>query len=365
LKRVLIPDFPEPEALMPYLRRMHEARRYSNFGPLVEEFEARLAGLGHRLSESPRFAVSASSGTSALELAIAALDLPKSARALVPSLTFPATAQAAMRCGLEVVLCDVDPHNWTLTPEIASDCLAVLRPDIVLPVCTYGYPHPAEGWQGFVAETGIPVVLDGAGAVGEQRVAEGVHAAFSLHATKPLGVGEGGVVITTDRAYAARMRRMSNFGFDRGLAGAGFNAKLSELAAAVGLAQLDRWESIRERRTAMWATYRQLLSIVSNVSWQGPVQDWLATHVVVVTPQSGARLAAKLMQRDIETRRWYCPPLHRLHPAFVDCRRVGHQGADSLETADRIAEHLLGLPFHTSLTNSDMQEIVDALQDCL
>ena len=97
LKRVLIPDLPAPALLLPYLQRMHEARRYSNFGPLLQEFEAGFAALDPRLHETPQYAVSACSGTGALELALAALQLPQGARALIPSLTFPATAQAAMR----------------------------------------------------------------------------------------------------------------------------------------------------------------------------------------------------------------------------------------------------------------------------
>ncbi len=137
------------------------------------------------------YAIALANGTVALELGIAAMDLPAGSRIAVPSLTFPATAHAVQRCGHHPVLCDVDEDHWLLTPEIARgvDC------DAALPVSTYGMVQPADAWDAFTADTGRPVLLDAASALGWQAVGARTCVTFSLHATKPFGcTGDNGII---------------------------------------------------------------------------------------------------------------------------------------------------------------------------
>lgn len=359
--RCLIPDLPTLPDLLPYLERIDQNRWYTNFGPLVLEYESRLAeisgagGMGGQC-------VALASGTSALELAIAALNLPAGARVLLPSFTFPATLLTVLRNGLQPVFVDVDAHCWTLTPAIARTALQSRRYDLILPVACLGLPLPEAAWDVFTQETGIPVLMDAAAALGCQRIGKTTHAAFSLHATKPLGVGEGGVFATSDPDLAERVRRLSNFGFSQGAVvyPAATNAKLSEYAAAVGLAQLARRPALLARRRSIWAMYRAALQDLPGVSLQ-PFADATPPAVLSACLTVAAEQAAwALGQAGIETRRWYAPPLHR-HPAFTGIEWAKSANEGGLSVTEHLYRYSLGLPFHAFLSHEDIHSITDKL----
>lgn len=353
---LMIPDLPSSAELVPWLERIDASRRYSNFGPLVAELEAALgvwlSETGSRRTE----AVTLSSGTAALELGLQAMDLPSGARVAVPSLTFPATAHAVLRCGLHPVLCDVDPESWLLTPDIAraTDC------DAALPVSTFGMPQPIEAWDAFTADTGRPVLIDAASALGWQPVGRTTTVAFSLHATKPFGCGEGGVFATAAPSTAARVRRLGNFGYsDRVAIEPGTNAKMSEYAAAVALAQLARRAHLIGERLRIRDAYGSRLARLADVRRQAGTDATPPSVLCLRLPRPAAGLSAALGRRGIETRAWYCPPLYR-HPAFSGCERAG-----ALPVTETLGERLLGLPFHHHLSDAAIEEIVDALAACL
>lgn len=359
--RCLVPDLPAVSALLPYLKRIEQNRWYTNFGPLLLEYENRLAEMtGARVLGGE--CVTLSSGTAALELGVAALGLPRGSRALLPALTFPATLLAVLRCGLEPVLCDVCPDTWTITPDIARACLSHRECKLVLPVATFGRALPAEAWDRFSAATGIPVLIDAAAALGFQQVGRSANVAFSLHATKPLGIGEGGVFATSNEDLAERVRRITNFGFDRGVVTypGGTNAKLSEYAAAVGLAQLDRWPELLNRRSAGWLKYRSALGKLPAVRVQAGFEQHPPAVVSINLPADASHAATALAAAGIETRRWYLPPLHH-HSLFTSIDRVGPQGRTSLPVTDELAGHNLGLPFHTYLSDDDFNTITATL----
>ncbi|MEG0786980.1 MAG: DegT/DnrJ/EryC1/StrS family aminotransferase, partial [Comamonas sp.] len=113
---LLVPDMPSPQELLPWLERMHKARQYSNFGPLVQELEAEFS---MRLDVEKEQLVTVANATLGLELVLQALDLPTDSRVLLPAFTFVATATAVIRAGHQPVLADVDASTWMLTPEIA------------------------------------------------------------------------------------------------------------------------------------------------------------------------------------------------------------------------------------------------------
>jgi dTDP-4-amino-4,6-dideoxygalactose transaminase len=203
----------------------------------------------------------------------------------------------------------------------------------------------------------LPALIDAAGAAGHQKIGSTTSAVFSLHATKPLAVGEGGFVATARSEFAGRIRAQSNFGFESGeVRYRGTNAKLSEYHAAVGLAALNGWPNRMARRQALYKVYVDALDrpeLRSAVS--------LATHSsaspnLCVRLHNGIdRCIALLAECGIETRRWYWPPLHR-HSAFADCPRVG-----DLTITTRLSDQLLGLPFHLDLQIEDIIRISDTL----
>ena len=165
---LLLPDMPLAEELLPWLKRIDATRWYSNFGPLVRELESALIGMFAERSDKSLHLTTVSNCTAGLELALLALDLKPGSRVLVPALTFVATATAVLRAGHLPVIADVDPHTWLLTPAIARAALAREALDAILPVATFSCPHEIEGWNAFIAETGLPVVIDAAAAFGNQ-----------------------------------------------------------------------------------------------------------------------------------------------------------------------------------------------------
>jgi dTDP-4-amino-4,6-dideoxygalactose transaminase len=350
--KLMVPSLPSADEILPWLKKIDKNQQYTNFGPLCQELERELAGIA-----GAHHVVSVSSCTLGLELALDALKIAPGGQVLLPALTFPATASAVIRSGLTPLLGDVDEQTLTLTPEIAFRAVAENTIDLVLTVALHGHAHDPAAWDAFSAETGVPVLIDAAGAAGHQTIGSTTSAVFSLHATKPLAVGEGGFVATARSEFAGRIRAQSNFGFKSGeVRYRGTNAKLSEYHAAVGLAALNGWPNRMARRQALYKVYVDALDrpeLRSAVS--------LATHSsaspnLCVRLHNGIdRCIALLAECGIETRRWYWPPLHR-HSAFADCPRVG-----DLTITTRLSDQLLGLPFHLDLQIEDIIRISDTL----
>jgi dTDP-4-amino-4,6-dideoxygalactose transaminase len=362
MKRIplLIPDLPSRGELAPYLERIDAARWYTNFGPLVRELEAALALGFSSLSGSP-YIVSVANATLGLELALMALRLPPGSRVLVPALTFAASAAAILRSGLDPVLCDVEPDSWVLTPGIARAAASQTELAAVMPVATHGLAAPVDEWDRFSEQSGIRVVIDAAGAYGNQVQAGRCSAVFSLHATKSLGAGEGGFVVSTDSALIQEIKERSNFGIDLSngdVTRLGTNAKLSEYHAAVALAALQGWPARRERRVAVHERYaRALAHYCPSVTPQRRPPGGVYTILPVLLPghAPASEVQPKLAALGIETRRWYCPTLEH-HPAFREATVQGE-----LRVARLLSERLLALPFHSFLSSGDIDQVCGAL----
>ena len=139
---------------------------------------------------------------------------------------------------------------------------------------------------------------------------------------------------------------------------------MSEYAAAVGQAQLDRWPELLTRRQATWLKYRSALDALAGVQVQAGLDQHPPAVVSVNLPVDASPAASALAAAGIETRRWYLPPLYH-HPSFASMDRVGPHGGTSLPVTEHLARHLLGLPFHTRLSDYDIETIAGALRTCL
>ncbi|CRM20960.1 UDP-2-acetamido-2-deoxy-3-oxo-D-glucuronate aminotransferase [Pseudomonas sp. 28 E 9] len=362
--KLLVPEMPKVEQILTYWQQIDENQWYTNFGPLVTELERRLS-LSFSREPTQVHVVSMANGTCALQIALEALKLRRGARVLVPGLTFVATATAIIRAGLTPLISDVNAESWLLTPAIARVALAEMPFDAVMPVSTYGCPQDVTGWDLFTAETGIPVVIDAAGAWGNQEIGLTTKVSFSLHATKALGGGEGGFVASRHLAYAQSMRALSNFGIDAHSGGlvfeAGENGKMSEYHAAVALAALDNWPTVAQARRNLHQRYTErLLEKIPALKLQAKPMDGVYSLMLVLLPPGfqATDIQLRLLGKNIETRRWYCPPLQE-HPAF--------QGfaMGPLPIVELLAERLLGLPFHLSLNDASIQRVIDCLAELL
>jgi dTDP-4-amino-4,6-dideoxygalactose transaminase len=352
------PRLPSAEAIYPYLQRIDEARWYSNFGPLLSEFEARVAG---RFAPGAQV-ITVANATQALTLALVAMELPAGSYVALPSWTFVATAHAVLRAGLKPWFLDVDPDTWMLQPHTVE----ALGPGLaevsaVIPVCPFGAMVPVADWLAFREATGMPVLLDAAAAFDTLHDAS-LPAAVSLHATKVLGLGEGGFLVTEDAALARRLRQLTSFGFHgtRDSLIPATNAKLSEYAAAVGLAALDGWPGDRLR--FMRAAQHLKIGLVGHpeVTFQaGWGFDWITSVCAVGLPQGSApAIIASLRDEGVDTRQWWGGGCHT-SPAFADCRR------GPLPATERLAASTVGLPFAIDMDADQTRRIATALHRAL
>lgn len=363
--KLLVPDLPCPESIAPFLARMHERHWYTNFGPLVQELESKVRNLIPCVAPSGAQVLATASGTLALELAVRLLGLPVGRRVLLPSLNFPAAAHVLVNAGLVPLFTDVDAHSGVLTPDIARQILTHVSAAAVVPVAAFGQPLPSESWDQFYETTGVPVIIDAAPALGHHVVGRHVTVVFSLHATKPFGIGEGGLLASANDGFIQRGRQACNFGYRNArVTGIGLNAKMSEVHAAVGLAQYERWSWLQSERSRLWSTYMDQLGHIEGICPPKGFDKGNQAVLQLRLPCAARPVAKDLAYAGIETRQWYCPPLHQ-QPAFADVQRINPQGTRDLTITDELARVSLGLPFHTRLSPADIARVCDALDQAV
>jgi dTDP-4-amino-4,6-dideoxygalactose transaminase len=350
---------PQIGSVLPYLRQIDEARWYSNYGPLLRGFESRLT---ERFG-TPTSIATLGSGTLALTIGLQALGCSAGGYCILPSWTFVATAHAVAQAGLRPWFVDVDAETWMLDPDAVRALLTEAPGPVhaVIPVAAFGRLPDLEAWARFRAETGLPVLLDAAAAF-DALVEAPIPAMISLHATKILGVGEGGFVATRDQALATSIRKRSNFGFlgDRVAREVATNAKLSEYAAALGHAGLDHWSATRLRYMLSAQKLRIALIGAPDVRFQpGWGSEWVSTTCVVDLPEGAAgHVEAALAAAGVETRRWWGLGCHRA-PAFAGAERT------PLPVTERLGQSTIGLPFALDMEEAAVVRIAEALTSAL
>jgi dTDP-4-amino-4,6-dideoxygalactose transaminase len=352
------PKLPAADRLLPYLREIDASRWYSNHGPLSRRFEARLAE--HAAAASGDDVVVVSNATAALTAALLALDVAPGSLCMMPAWTFAASAHAVLNAGLIPWFVDVGAENGELAPQAAQHHAAAApgRLGAVLAVSVFGRPVDAHAWDAFRRRTGVPVVIDAAAGFDVVR-ASPVPTVVSLHATKVLGVGEGAFLVCADTAHVHAVRERINFGFTdtREARVAAANAKLSEYAAAVGLAALDEWPSARAAFERVAREYRAAFENAAQIRLQaGYGTQWVSATAIVELPPS--RLAAAedaLAAAGFGTRRWWGAGLAR-HRAFASCPR------SALPVTESLAAATLGLPCSADLAAPAIRRIA---QTCI
>lgn len=349
------PLLPTADALLPYLRQIDNNGQYTNFGKLQSALLSKLLAIQLNLEGTPASGVLTSSATLGLELVISCLNLPPKSKILVPALTFVATATAVQRCGHVPVVADVDLETWMLTPDTLGSHKSLADIQAVIPVATFGMPQNADSWSAWSQEKNIPVVIDAASSFGAQKSAPGISVVFSLHATKVLSTGEGGLIVTRDKNLAERLKAMTNFGIGLNQASAGTNTKLSEYHAAVGLAHLDIWPLQVEKRNNLLKLYKEALSSYLGHSIKLQKDTGLfATCVFNIQLNSTefrGRLEVAFEKLGIQTRRWYQPLLQH-QPMFKSVIQ-----ANETPNADLLSQTLIGLPFFIELSQDELGHV--------
>jgi dTDP-4-amino-4,6-dideoxygalactose transaminase len=352
--RVMRPRLPSASALLPYLTRIDATRVYSNYGPLNQEFAARLAALTGATGVTLT-----GNGTSAVELALRSLDKAGGV-CLMPAFTFIASAHAVCNAGLVPFLLDVDPTTLALSPEIVEAALPTLpqRPAVVLVVSAFGAPPDFGTWATFETRHAIPVVFDAAAAVTSISSVARQPVCVSLHATKVLGIGEGGAILSGDPGLIERTTAMTGFGFfgnERISTLRAGNYRISEYTAAVGLAALDELSSRLDSARTLTAGYRRRLAAKAAHLQSGVGEHWLTMTLNAILPAADvAPTLDRFAVSCIEWRRWWGLGCHR-HPAFSNLRRADLSGTDAL------APRVIGVPFHFDLSEVELDRIAACL----
>ncbi|MBA3357180.1 MAG: DegT/DnrJ/EryC1/StrS family aminotransferase [Pyrinomonadaceae bacterium] len=345
-----------------------ESSWISSCGKYVEKFERAFAdycGVGH--------AVSCSSGTAALHVALLALGVGTGDEVILPTLTFVATANAVTYCGARPRFVDIEPDTWTIDPALIEAKITA-RTKAILPVHLYGYVANMDAVTELAGRHNLFVVEDAAEAHGAEFRGRRVGslsdvAAFSFYGNKIISSGEGGMVVTDSEElgrYAAQLRGQ---GMDLNqrywFPIIGYNYRMPNLTAAVGLAQLELidWHLNRRREIASW--YRDILRDVPGIGWQSAKDgrknvDWLFT-IILDEPIRVSRddVIARLSERGVETRPVFYP-MHVLPPY----REMGQE--DGLfPVAERVARSGLSLPTWAGLQRKDVIYVCDALRECI
>ena len=357
---VMRPRLPSAAEIFPYLEAIDEARWYSNYGPLVTRLEQQLA---RRLGMTAGGVVTTANATAGLTAALLARRAPGGSFCLMPSWTFAATAHAARAAGLIPWFHDVLRSTWALDPAAVRETLQHLEGKVgaVIAVSPFGAPLEIAPWRDFEEQTGIPVVVDAAAGF-DTAVAGPVPQVVSLHATKTLGVGEGGFVVTGDPELQERLAACCNFGFlnTRNATLPALNAKMSEYHAAVALAALDAWPATRRLHLRIAGWYRQTIARLAGVSLQPGYGDgWAASTTSVILPRGASeRVSHHLSKRAIDTRSWWGQGCH-VQPAFADFPR------GPLPITEELGARVLGLPHFPEMRERDVERVAEALSHSL
>lgn len=365
---VLVPSLPETDAIVPYLRRIDQSHTYSNYGPLSRAFTDRLCRfVSERAGGAAVAATITGSGTSAIELALRhrLMGRPPGGRlCLMPAYTFVATAHAAANVGLEPFFADVDPGTLSLTPAIAERALAKAEGAVaaVVVVSPFGAPIDVAAWEAFEAAHAIPVVFDAAAATLNLRRVGAQPVCVSLHATKALGIGEGGAILTTDADLVAQTTAMTGFGFtasSRVSQLRGGNYRISEYAAAVGLAVFDGLDARIHRLREASLAYAEGFERIGVAMQPGFGTEWLTMTVnALFEPAAAEAVTAGFDAAGIQWRRWYGTGC-QAHPAFAACRN------DGLARTGGVAAGAIGLPFFPAITADQIGAVCASVERSL
>jgi len=337
----------------------------SSLGRYVTEFENRFA----RFCETSE-GISTCNGTAALHLALASMGIGDGDEVVVPALTFVASASAVLYAGAVPVFADVDESTWCVNADTIAAALSERTRAIVV-VHLYGQPADMDPILSLAASRGIEVIEDAAEAHGAlyrgRKVGSlGRAGVFSFYGNKIITTGEGGMITTNDAQLAERARFLR----DHAMSSTeryfhpeiGYNYRLTNLQAALGLAQLERVDEFARRRRDVMRWYREALGdhpeIVLNpdLPWAENA-NWMVSALFPESMDAG-EIAARLRELGIDTRPFF-RPLHML-PSF---RSVEREERKSLPVAERLAQRGLNLPSVGHLRRSDIRFITKAVED--
>lgn len=356
------PRFPEPDLLTEDIKRIYKNNYYSNNGPVYYEFKNSI----ETFLRQGIHAVIVSNATLGLMLAmVAAFDKKGKNKkyVAVPSFTFAAGPLAIKWCGYEPVFFDIEPD--TTQPSLASfeTVLEEYKEQLagVLLINSFGIGNEQiDEWAERLAANGLPFIIDSAPGFGSSYAngnllgGEGACEIFSFHATKPFGIGEGGLITTKDKRLAERIELLKNFGFndDKMADGMGINAKITELDCAIGLRILENYPAtLQDRRQTYLHIAQNFENVAVKLLPRAETSTIQFASIMVDSTKRNTILSA-LKEGGVEARTYYAPPVHAA-PFFREAAKV------PLSNTEKISESIISLPVHPHMEAATVDYICE------
>lgn len=323
-------------------------------GPRVREFEDRFAafiGADH--------AVAASSGTTALHLALLGYDIGPGDEVITVPFTFIASANSILYTGARPVFVDIDERDFTMDVAQIEGAITP-KTKAIMPVSLYGQPADMPAIAEIADRHGLAVVEDACqahgAAVGERRSGTWGAGTFSFYPTKNMTTGEGGMLTTNDAALADQVRLLREHGmkvrYHHDVVG--YNFRMTDIAASIGLAQLPKLGGYNERRRAIAARYdRELRGVTLPAVRPGVTHVY---HQYTIRVRERDAFAERLKERGVGSAIYYPIPVHRQKP-FV---ALGY-GDGEYPVTDRLTDEVLSIPVHPSLSDEEVAQVIEAV----
>ena len=357
------PNIGDRDKFLQLAAEMFDRRWLSNNGPILQEFERRIAAyLG------VRHCIAMCNGTVALEIAIRALGM--TGEVIVPSYTFIATAQALDWQGVKPVFADIDPDTHNLDPAAVRRMITP-RTSGIIGVHLWGRAAPVEELQQIASEHNLELMFDAAHAFGcthNGKMIGGFGRAevLSFHATKFFNTFEGGAVVTNEDELAEKMRLMRNFGF-AGLDNVvhpGTNGKMVEVCAAMGLANLDYIETVIAANRRNYMHYSQEIKGIKGLSLldfdphEASNFQYVIMEVGAQCPVTRDQIVEALHAENVLARKYFWPGCHRMKP-FLESDPLAHL---VLPVTEAVSDRVIVLPTGTAVGRMHVDVIGEVLR---
>lgn len=365
---LVAPNPPRMSERIDRLRTLEASGQFSNNGPEVRRFEADATA---QLFDGKGASLTVANATLGLMIAIreaGGLAPAPGTLALMPAMTFAATAQAAAWAGFVPLVCDVDPDDWGAAEAEETRLLRQYgdRIGVVVPYATFGNAIDLDRYAAIRRRHGLGIVIDAASSLGtrdDDGRGFGADAPFavvhSMHATKTFSVAEGGLIHAGDPDLIARLRAMANFGFEaaRSATLPGLNAKLPEILALMAQEKLAGFDAVCDHRAAIEATYRERLDGVAVQRVAGRRRSMQFMPIVLPPHLAPARdrIAAAMEEHGIGCGRYFSPHLGQ-QPWLRTTAVIA-----PTPVADRIGDAMLSLPITDTMTTDDAAHVAETL----
>jgi perosamine synthetase len=349
-----------------YLNEAFDSSWLSSSGDFVEKFERTFA---KHVSHTTH-ALAVNSGTSALHVALVALGIGPGDEVILPTFTMIATINALTYCGAKAVLVDSDPKTWNIDVTKIKERITS-KTKAILVVHTYGSPVDMDPVMKLARQHNLWIIEDAAEAHGATYKGKSIGsigdvAAFSLYANKLITTGEGGITVTNDQTIAKRIDLLRNHAFSshrhfwHPLVGFGY--RMTNLQAAVGLGQTERFLTLLKKKRAHAALYTKILSTIPGITTPYESPDSTHSHwmygITIDKKRFGISkdtLRQKLAGMGIETRSFFIP-LH-IQPAYYHIFRN-----ERFPVAEQLCRDGLYLPSSSTLTTGQIRHICDVIR---